>query len=128
MLPNLYLDHLVFRVHDLDATGKFYRALFGDPLSQSEDSLMYQISETKLFFTTSTQPSSGRYDKEQPGLNHLAFGVRESAHLREILDHLNASSLRHSGIQIDPYGNKEFIWLDDPDGFRLEFYFRPPLE
>lgn len=26
--------------------------------------------------------------------------------------------------KIDKYGKKEFIWFDDPDGARLEFYLR----
>ena len=128
MLPDVYVDHLVFRVQNLDTTETFYRALFGEVISRSEDSLLFQAGETKLFFTASTQKLSGLYDKEQPGLNHLAFGVREPSLLREILDHLNSSGLQHSGIQIDSYGNKELIWLDDPDGFRLEFYCRPSID
>ena len=27
-------------------------------------------------------------------------------------------------MKIDFYGKKEFIWIDDPDGIRLEFYLR----
>jgi hypothetical protein len=45
--------------------------------------------------------------------------------LREVVQHLNSADLPHSGIKIDHYGNKEFVWLDDPNGFRLEFYCRP---
>jgi catechol-2,3-dioxygenase len=125
MLPDVYVDHLVFRVQNLDTTETVYRALFGEAISRGEDSLLFQAGETKLFFTASTRKLSGPYDKEQPGLNHLAFGVHEPSLLRKILDHLNTSGLQHSEIQIDSYGDKEFIWLDDPDGFRLEFYCRP---
>jgi glyoxylase I family protein len=125
ILDELYVDHLVFRVRELQATRAFYSALFGAPVAQSENSLMYQVADTKLFFTLATEKIIAPYDKEQPGLNHLAFGVRTAALLREVLNHLNRAGLRHSGIKIDHYGNKEFIWLDDPDGFRLEFYCRP---
>ena len=125
LLRELYLDHLVFRVQNLEATRAFYSALFGAPLAQSENSLTYQVADTKIFFTLATGKIIRPYDKEQPGLNHLAFGVRTAALLREVLNHLNRAGLHHSGIKIDHYGKKEFIWLDDPDGFRLEFYCRP---
>ena len=124
MLPRLYVDHLVFRVRNIGATAAFYQKLLGDPAFQSDDSVMYLAGETRLFFTPSASPIA-EYDKEQPGLNHLAFGTRTPAQLQKVLAHLNASAIQHSGIQIDSYGEKEFIWLDDPDGFRLEFYCRP---
>jgi|ERR1700677_1033157 catechol-2,3-dioxygenase len=125
MLPSLYIDHLVYRVHNLAATENFYRAIFGDPVFKNEEAVMYQAEDTKLFFTTTPRNSSIAYDKEQPGLNHLAFGVREPAHLREIAKHLDTSAIKHSGIGIDAHGKKEYIWLDDPNGFRIEFYCRP---
>jgi catechol-2,3-dioxygenase len=127
MLPNLYIDHLVFRVEDLEPTEKFYCALLGKPISQGKDFLVYQIGETQLFFTPATKPSAP-YDKEQPGLNHFAFGVHDPSDLRKIEDHLNNSGLKHSGIGIDSYGGKEYIWFNDPNGFRLEFYCRPAAE
>lgn len=125
LLHELYVDHLVFRVRDLAATRTFYRTLFGEPLSQNEDSVMYRVGDTRLFFTVPAQKIIAPYDKEQLGLNHLAFGIHSPALLREMLNRLNGAGLRHSGIKIDDYGKKEFIWLDDPNGFRLEFYCRP---
>jgi glyoxylase I family protein len=125
MLNELYLDHLVFRVSDLAAARVFYKLLFGEPLYQSEDSFMYLVGNTRLFFTVSLQEIVAPYDKEKPGLNHLAFGVHEPAALRAIGNHLDGVGVTHSGIRIDQYGKKEFIWLDDPNGFRLEFYCRP---
>jgi catechol-2,3-dioxygenase len=124
-LHELTLDHLVFRVRDLTATRSFYGKLFGEPLSENEDSLMYRVGEARLFFTPAPETNHAPYNKEQPGLNHFAFGVSSLACLREILNQLNIARLEHSGIRIDGYGKREFIWLDDPDGFRLEFYFRP---
>ena len=83
MLPEIFIDHLVFRVPDLVSTEKFYCALFGEAISATtSDSLMWRIGETRLFFTLYDGEFSGRYDKEQSCLNHLAFGVREPAHLR----------------------------------------------
>jgi glyoxylase I family protein len=125
MLSHLYVDHLVFRVRDMTETQLFYGKLLGEPASRSEGSLMYIVGPTRLFFTASSCRRIEPYDKEQPGLNHLAFGIHRSEDLREVLNRLNEAGLQHSGIKIDHYGNKEFIWLDDPNGFRLEFYCRP---
>jgi catechol-2,3-dioxygenase len=125
MLPNLYIDHLVYRVSDLAATDRFYTAIFGEPAFRTDDAVAYQAGETMLFFTTTPRNPATVHDKEQPGLNHLAFGVHEPAHLRQIQDHLNDAAIKHSGIGIDSHGKKEYIWLDDPNGFRVEFYCRP---
>jgi glyoxylase I family protein len=125
MVPDLYLDHLVFRVREIAETERFWNAILGKPVFKDEESLMYIVGEVRLFFTPSSRSSAHSYDKESVGLNHLAFGVRSSQELREVLDHLNDAGLQNSGVRIDHYGNKEFIWLDDPNGFRVEFYCRP---
>jgi len=127
MLPALYIDHLDFCVEDLAPTEKFYSTLFGDPVSKGESWLVYRIGETLLFFATSAKPT-GPYDKEQPGLNHIALGVHDPADLRKIESHMNTSGLKHSGIAIDSHSGKEYIWFNDPNGFRLEFYCRPASE
>ncbi|WP_158821824.1 VOC family protein [Granulicella sp. S156] len=128
MISPRSIDHLVFRVSDLDRTEPFYTALLGQPSHRAEDSLMYSVGETRLFFTTSTEPRAGTYDKEKIGLNHIAFGVRSLTELEAIREQLDNAGISHSGIRLDHYGLKEFIWLDDPDGQRIEFYLRPEQE
>ena len=86
---------------------------------------MYQVGDTRLFFTRSDTYQAGLYDKEKAGLNHLAFGVRTLEELQAIRAELDSLGVAHSGIKRDKYGQKEFIWLDDPDGMRIEFYMRP---
>ncbi|HEX3940976.1 MAG TPA: VOC family protein [Acidobacteriaceae bacterium] len=125
MLPGLYLDHIVLRVHKMAETELFWSALLGKPEFKDEESLMYIVGATRLFFTSSLYKTVESYDKECGGLNHLAFGVRSSEELRLVLDHLKNAGLQNSGVKIDHYGNKEFIWLDDPNSFRVEFYCRP---
>jgi glyoxylase I family protein len=125
MVPDLYLDHIVFRVREITETERFWDAVLSKPALKEEASLMYIVGTARLFFTPSSHSSANSYDKESVGLNHLAFGVRSSRELREILDHLNDAGLQNSGVKIDHYGKKEFIWLDDPNGFRVEFYCRP---
>jgi len=55
----------------------------------------------------------------------LAFGVQTAEQLQQIQTTLDDSSIKNSGIHIDKHSSKEKIWLDDPDGIRLEFYIRP---
>ena len=118
------IDHLVFRVSALDRTERFYTALLSQQPERAEGSLMYEVGDTRLFFTTSTEASPAVYDKEKVGLNHIAFSIRTLTELQTLEQQLNAAEIPNSGIKLDQYGLKEFIWLDDPDGIRLEFYLR----
>lgn len=124
MISPRFVDHLVFRVKDLAATEHFYSVLLGQSPERSEGSLMYTAGETRLFFTLCNRSEPEPYDKENVGLNHLAFGVRTLEELQAIEAQLNRSGISHSGIELDRYGQKEFIWLDDPNGMRIEFYLR----
>lgn len=119
-----FVDHLVFRVSDLARTERFYTALLGEPAHRTEDSVMFIAGDTRLFFTLPGKPEPQRHDKENVGLNHVAFGVRTIEELRTVEAQLDAAGIAHSGIRIDRYGQREFIWMDDPDGIRLEFYLR----
>jgi glyoxylase I family protein len=125
MIHPRFVDHAVFRVADLSATERFYTILLGEPSHRTEDSVMYEVGPTLLFFSACDEPNPRAYEKEQVGLNHLALGVRTLEELQTIRRQLDDAGVRHSGINIDPYGEKEFIWLDDPDGMRIEFYLRP---
>ena len=126
MLPTLSIDHLVFRVRDVPTSKTFYRALFGAPVFENEDMFLYKIgTSTRLFFTKATSPASTPYDKEHVGLNHIALGVESLPHLEQIHSHLQSAGIPNSGIGIDPHGKQNYIWLNDPNGFRIEFYCTP---
>jgi glyoxylase I family protein len=125
-----HIDHLVFRVPDLAQTEAFYSILLGPPLDATQTSVMYRVGATRIFFT---QIESGlesnavtRYDKESTGLNHFAFGLTTLAELEQVRDRLDRAGIRHSGIGKERYGKRDYIWMDDPAGMRVEFYVRPP--
>jgi glyoxylase I family protein len=128
MINPKFVDHLVFRILELDRTEHFYNALFGEPVHRTEDSLMYLVGDTRVFFTVSPESQTGIYNKEKVGLNHVAFGVRSLTELEAIGAELDSSEISHSGLKVDQYGQREFIWLDDPDGLRIEFYLRSKQE
>jgi len=64
-------------------------------------------------------------DKERVGLNHIALGVRTIDDLRMAESQLNQASIAHSGIKTWQDGMTRYIWLDDPDGIRVEYWLRP---
>lgn len=121
--PN-FVDHLVFRVAEIARTERFYSALLGQPLKEV-DYIMYMAGDTRLFFTRCAGSRQAMYNKENVGLNHLAFGVRTLLELETIRAQLDSKGIRHSGIRLWQDGVAEYIWLDDPDGMRVEFWLRP---
>jgi len=121
--PN-FVDHVVFFVEYVERSRRFYASLLGDPAEEAESSVMFLVGSTRLFFVRGPSPRPA-FDKERIGLNHLAFGVRTSEELQAVVRQLDTARVQHSGIRIDRYGNREFVWMDDPDGMRVEFYLRP---
>jgi glyoxylase I family protein len=87
----------------------------------------YMAGDTRLFFTPSVAQAA-TYDKENVGLNHIAFGVRTVEELQSIESQLNQGSILHSGIKLWRDGSTKYIWLDDPDKIRVEYWLRPPEE
>jgi glyoxylase I family protein len=119
-----FVDHLVFRVSDVDRTTRFYNSMLGDPY-EGEGYVMYSVGNTLLFFT----PSKGQkepFDKEKIGLNHIALGVPSIDELRSVELQLNRAAITHSGIKFWEDGVTQYIWLDDPDGIRVEYWLRLP--
>jgi len=121
-----FVDHLVFRVRNLERTERFYTALFGTPYKE-DGYIMYMVGDTRLFFTPSTEHAA-QYNKENVGLNHIALGVRTKDELSQIETQLNDGRIAHSGIKFWQDEVTTYIWLDDPDGIRLEFWLRIPEE
>jgi len=119
-----FIDHIVLIVKDKNVTKEFYDKFLGEPEEAYEDSISYKIGETKIFFGL-PYGEYQNYNKDLSGLNHLAFGVRTIEELQEFEKVLNDSNINNSGIIKEKDSKKDFIWFDDPDGIRLEFYCRP---
>jgi glyoxylase I family protein len=121
-----FVDHLVFRVPDMDRTERFYSALLAEPF-KAEGYIMYMVGDTRLFFTPSIDHAL-TYNKENVGLNHIALGVGTLEELQRVESQLNEVSFAHSGIKLWQDGLTKYIWLDDPDGIRVEYWLRLPEE
>lgn len=123
-MTQLFVDHIVLFVSDLGRSTRFYTKFLGTPLHKDRESVSYQVGKTKIFLALPYRRPKRKFDKEDLGLNHLAFGVTTMAELRAMQARLARSKIKNSAIQTDKYGKKPFIWFDDPDGIRLEFYLR----
>jgi len=123
----LYVDHIVLTVSNIERTKDFYSKILGDPDYLDEHSIMYYLGETKLFLVLpyGILPKDDKFDPNRIGLEHLSIGVVTLDDLKEIERTLDKNSIKNSSIHIDKHSGKEKIWLDDPDGIRLEFFIRP---
>ncbi len=118
-----FIDHIVIIVKDIEKTTEFYSKFLGEPDSKDAEQVMFRVGDTRLFFGPPYKEYE-RCDKDKYGLNHLAFNVKHKEELKELEIQLARAEIKNSGIRIDKWGQKEFIWFDDPDGYRLEFYCR----
>lgn len=120
----MFIDHIVFIVRNIGETKDFYDAFLGEAEYQSENTLVYKVDDTKIFFVL---PKSGFTvaDRDAGGFNHLAFGVRALDELKGYERRLTNARIVHSGIKTDQYGNKDYIWFNDPNNIRIEIYCRP---
>ena len=123
MIPQ-FIDHVVLIVKDLKETERFYTSFLGNPSHLDEEYIAYKVGESTIYLALSDGDFQ-KVDKDKGSLNHLAFGVRTTDELIGLEKVLAEANIRNSGVKIDKYGNKEFIWFDDPNGYRLEFYCRP---
>lgn len=118
-----FIDHIEIIVKNIEETEKFYSSFLGKPEHQDKEQVEYKIGDTKIFFGLAYGDFE-KSDKDKSSLNHLAFGVRTIEELKEFGKILNGAGIKNSGVLIDKYGNKEFVWFDDPNGYRLEIYCR----
>jgi glyoxylase I family protein len=115
------IDHIVISVRNLKLSTKFYSSFLGKSIIGKED-VSWKLGDTKLFITSPYKRNAIKFNKANLGLNHIAFRLSTKSELKTYLQKLDRAKIANKGIQIDKYSKKEFIWFDDPDGIRLEFY------
>lgn len=123
MPTSLFLDHIVISVSNLKKSTQFYSSFLGKANTSVHDSY-FSLGEVKIFLTHPYKQKPRSFDKHNLGLNHIAFGVNSIRSLRAYEKKLRNAKISNSGIQIDSYSKKEFIWFNDPDNIRLELYLR----
>ena len=125
------LTHVAITVTDLDASTRWYSALFdaAPVLDEDEESgefhhAVFALDGGTLFglHTHTGSAASGSFDEPRTGLDHIAFAVSR-AELDDWLVRLDELGVAHSDIKHAHYGSG--ISFRDPDNIALEF-FAPP--
>jgi glyoxylase I family protein len=121
----MFVDHIVLIISDVNRSKEFYSKFLGKPDFEEKESISYTIGNTKIFLGLPYKKArNNTFNSDRIGLNHLAFGVKTRKELKDLEKKLNKAKIKNSGIRIDTHGKKEYIWFDDPDKIRLEFYLR----
>lgn len=110
--------HLHIGVDNLDASIKFYAALFGVPPAKVKpDYAKWMLDDPRINFAISTR--SGKR-----GLDHLGLQVDSADELNALRDHLSQANLStHSeGETTCCYAKSEKTWVEDPNGIAWEAY------
>ena len=118
-----HIDHIVTFVSDLENSKGFYSRIFGFPDHEDDESAVFTIGKTKLFIAKPYLHDKVRFDKDRVGVNHIALYI-DHEKFGELVALLDKGGIIHSNIEQDPYSGNDFVWLDDPDGMRIEFYSR----
>ena len=77
MIRPHFVDHLVVRVADPGKIEHFYTSFGGERLHRTQESIMYSVGDPLLFFARCDGFQPRVFDKEEVGLSHFAFDVRQ---------------------------------------------------
>jgi lactoylglutathione lyase len=120
--------HVGLNVSDLNRSKRFYQDVFGFVVldeSQEEGRRFAFLSQGTKLVLTLWQQSSGRFEKQRPGLHHLSFqvgSIEEVRNSEQRLKQLNVPFI-YDGIVPHAEGAESGgIFFEDPDGVRLEIY------
>lgn len=121
------LDHLALTVTDVERSTAFYALLFGvQPSSTMNDGPFvrrkFTLDGGLGLGLTEHRPSAGagKFDEQNPGLDHVGFLVSDVTQLEEWAAHLDSMGVAHSGLVTASYGT--VLSFKDPDGVALEFF------
>ncbi len=120
--------HIGLNVSDLERAKAFYRTVFGFELmgeSHQDGRRFAFLGDGHTLVLTLWQQSAGRFERDRPGLHHLAFQVESLEQVREAEARVRALNARflHEGIVAHAEGAASGgIFFEDPDGIRLEIY------
>jgi catechol 2,3-dioxygenase len=122
------LGHVLLRVGDLERSKRFYIDVLGFQVAEEnpEDTFLTLGGDGHtLDLVQHPHPETApRPNREQIGLNHIAFQVESYAALRAAYEGL----LEH-GVEIasaTDHVSQRSLYFSDPDGNRLEIYYELP--
>ena len=110
--------HISLGVEDLDASIRFYSALFGAPPTVvKDDYAKWMLDDPRVNFSLSNCCGG-------PGVSHLGVQVETGEELSEI-----SARLRDAGLETSEqhdvsccYARQDKTWVSDPQGVRWEAF------
>jgi glyoxylase I family protein len=126
------IAHVAVTVSDLEASMRWYSALFGSEPVLDEDEehgafhhTVYALDGGQLFglHTHRGKEARDRFDELRTGLDHVAFRCSTRVELEQWARRLDGLGIAHSDIVESRYGSG--LSFRDPDNIALEF-FAPP--
>jgi glyoxylase I family protein len=127
------LDHVVFRVTDIQKTVAFYKDVLGLVVERIYDKLgLYQVRCGANLIDLVSVPEGAKLAAPQDrGIEHLCLSV--DADLDELIAYFAAKGIKVIRGPMEVYGARGFgtaIYILDPDGYELELkvgYTRTPV-
>jgi glyoxylase I family protein len=126
------LQHVAITVSDLQRSTDWYTRLFGTEPVLDEDEeggefhhTVYALDGGMLFglHTHMGREAKDAFDTRRTGLDHVSFGLPDSAALESWGKRLDELGISHGGTKKAHYGSG--ISFADPDGIALEFFIAP---
>jgi catechol 2,3-dioxygenase len=119
------IGHVVLKVRDLERTKKFYAEVMGLEVMKVEPSIKmaFFASNGRDHHEIAAIEIDGNIPDSQAGgvgLSHLAFRLRDEAHLRAAYTDLKEHEVKI--ISAVNHGVTKSIYFRDPDGHLLEVY------
>lgn len=124
------LDHIYLAVSDFARSEKFYDTVFGLLDFRKIDAPIGGDQHRHYFnkaMQISIRPSrGGKHDPYAPGLHHLCLQVADNSALDKIAGLLQSAGITATQPALYPQYADDYyaIFLDDPDGIRLEIVAR----
>jgi glyoxylase I family protein len=121
------IHHIAIICSNYEVSKDFYVRILGlNPLQEvyreERDSYKLDLEVNGHYqielFSFPTPPARPSYP-EAAGLRHLAFEVDD---IEEAVRHLTTMQVEVEDIRIDPWTQKKFAFLADPDGLPIELY------
>ena len=110
--------HVALRVDDLDATSRFYTALFGaEPTVQKDDYAKWMLDDPRVNF--SVIAGAGRH-----GIEHLGIQAEDEQELQVLYEQADRADAarRNEGHTTCCYARSEKAWATDPQGVEWELF------
>ncbi|EFR30853.1 lactoylglutathione lyase [Eremococcus coleocola] len=117
------LLHACIRVHDLEASKKFYMDLFDFEISREKDypedkfTLVYLVVPGSPFEIELTYNYDADPYEIGNGFSHLALGVDD---LEAVYEKAKASEYKTTELKSLSGSSNSYFFITDPDGYRLE--------